>query len=63
MVLTNEEKVAEKIANLVSDLRLDLEQVGVALASLAPWVAINRIVLMAEIAKEEKENDRRHYYD
>lgn len=63
MRMTEEEKVAEKISNLLSDLRLDLEKVGVAISELAPWVIVNRIALMAEIAKEEKENARRHFYN
>ena len=63
MRMTEEEKVAEKISNLLSDLRLDLEKVGVAISELAPWVIVNRIALMAEIAKVEKENARRHFYN
>jgi hypothetical protein len=54
--LTEEEKVAMKIANLVCDLRTDLEQVGVYYAQLAPLVAYNRLQVIAESAKAQKEN-------
>jgi hypothetical protein len=63
MKLSQEDKVAEKIIALMSDLRLDLEQVGKSIAYLSPWVTVNRILLMAEIAKEEKEDVRREYYN
>jgi hypothetical protein len=62
--LTDEERVAKKISDLISHLALDIEMVGVYLAELAPRVAINRILLMAEIAKQEKDgvNDEYRVY-
>lgn len=45
-----------KIATLVCDLRTDLEQVGVYYAQLAPLVAYNRLQVIAESAKAQKEN-------
>ena len=59
--VTDEERVAKKISELISDLRLDIEMVGVYLAELSPRVAIKRILLMAEIAHEEKEGVNNEY--
>lgn len=56
-VITPEEKVAQRLSAIVSDLRLDLDQVGVYLARTAPNVAYNRLVEIAEAAQFEKEND------
>lgn len=55
--LTDEEKVAMKISNLVCDLRTDLEQVGVYFYQLAPLVAYNRLQVIAESAKAQKESN------
>lgn len=63
MAMTEEEKVARRLIKIVSDLTLDLEQVGAFLGNISPWVAINRISLMAEIAREEKDEFTRRYYD
>lgn len=52
--LTEEEKAAKKLANIVSDVRLDLDDVGVYLATLAPNVVYRRLVEIAESAEEEK---------
>jgi hypothetical protein len=63
--ITEEEKAAKKIAELVCDLRLDIEQVGIYLAQLTPFVAYNRIQEVAEAAKfykEEQYNDHRNQY-
>ena len=59
--LTDEERVAKKFSDLISHLSLDIEMVGVYLAELAPRVAINRILLMAEIAKQEKDGVNDEY--
>ena len=55
-LITNEEKVAKTISNLVSDLRLDLEMLAVYLQQINPNVTINRILLMADLLRDEKEN-------
>lgn len=55
--LTEEEKIAIKLADLVCDLRYDLEQVGVYYSQLAPLVAYNRLQVIAESARAQKEND------
>jgi len=55
-LVTNEEKVAKTISNLVSDLRLDLEMLAVYLQQINPNVTVNRILLMADLLRDEKEN-------
>lgn len=55
-ILTDEEKAAKKIANVVSDVRLDLDSVGIYLARYAPTISYNRLLLIAESAEFEKEN-------
>ena len=58
---TEEEKAAKKIANIVSDVRLDLDEIGIHLAQL-PNVSMRRLVEIAESAEHEKESkyDREH---
>lgn len=53
--ITEEEKVAVKLGNMVSDLRVDLELVGSYLAQSQPYVVYNRLQVIAESAKETKE--------
>jgi hypothetical protein len=53
--VTEEEKVAVKLGNMVSDLRVDLELVGEYLAKSQPYVVYNRLQVIAESAKETKE--------
>jgi hypothetical protein len=63
-VITEEEKAAKKIANVVSDVRLDLDSIGIYLARYAPTVSYNRLLLIAESAEFEKENiDVRHTHE
>jgi hypothetical protein len=52
---TEEEKVANVISRIVSDLRLDLDQVGVYLARNNPNVSYTRLQIIAEAAEFEKE--------
>jgi hypothetical protein len=60
-IVTEEEKAAKKIANAVSDVRLDLDSIGIYLARYSPTVSYNRLMLIAESAEFEKENiDVRH---
>lgn len=54
-ILTAEEKVANKLGNEISDLRVDLELVGQYLAQSQPYVVYNRLQTIAESAKETKE--------
>jgi hypothetical protein len=53
--MTEEEKVADKLANLVSDLRLDIEQVGVFVGRAVPATTYRRLQVITESAKHEKE--------
>jgi hypothetical protein len=55
-IKTEEEKAAQKLATIVSDVRLDLDQIGVYLGRHAPTVSYNRLLLIAESAEFEKEN-------
>ena len=48
------EKVSEKIAKLVNDLTLDLDQVGIYLARHSN-TTYNRVQIVAEASKQEKE--------
>jgi hypothetical protein len=54
--LTPEEKVAQQIENITSDLRLDLDLVGKYLANISPTVSYNRLMIIAEAAEFEKES-------
>lgn len=56
-IVTPEEKVAVKIANLVNDVTIDLDKVGQHLANGLPTISYNRLVLLTEAAIEEKENN------
>jgi hypothetical protein len=51
---SKEESVAEKIAELVTDLRLDLEQVGIYVARQDNTV-YRRVQIVSESAKYERE--------
>lgn len=54
--MTNEEnKVADRISKLVSDLTLDIEQVGLYIGR-QPNVILNRLEIITETAREEKED-------
>jgi hypothetical protein len=59
--VTEEEKVAMKLGNMVSDLRVDLELVGEYLAKAQPHVVYNRLQVIAESAKETKEGTNYAY--
>lgn len=63
-IKTEEEKAAQKLATIVSDVRLDLDEVGIYLARYFPTISYNRLILVAESAEFEKENiDVRHSHD
>lgn len=63
-IKTEEEKAALKLATIVSDVRLDLDEVGVYLGRYAPTISYNRLLLIAESAEFEKENiDVRHSHE
>ena len=53
--VTDEERIANKLGNIISDLRVDLELVGEYLAKSQPYVVYNRLQVIAESAKDTKE--------
>lgn len=53
--MTDEERVATKISALISDLRLDIERVGIYVARTGGTVVNHRLDLLAEVAKEERQ--------
>lgn len=53
--MTDEEKVALKLSALVSDLRLDIEKVGVYIARVGGNTVNHRLNLITEVAKQERE--------
>ena len=59
--MTDEEKIAKSLGNLISDLRLDLEAVAMYVYQISPNVTINRILLMADLLRDEKENKHNDY--
>ena len=54
--LTEEEKLANKLAGIVNDLRIDLEMAGVYFARSSQLVSQNHLQILAEAAKAEREN-------
>ena len=54
-IITNEEKVAKKIAGLLTDLTLDLDRVGHHLAFSTPYLWYTRSLEVFEAAKFNKE--------
>lgn len=54
-VKPDEEKVAEKIANLMKDSTLDLDEVGHYLARIRPNYLHKRLVIIVEAADNETE--------
>lgn len=50
---TKETRVAQAISDLVNDLTLDLDQVGIYLASNS-HITYNRVMVIIEAAREER---------
>jgi hypothetical protein len=48
---TQEEKIVEQFSNLLSDLRIDLDQVGIYLAQQKPSTAYNRLMRISGTRK------------
>jgi hypothetical protein len=59
--ITEEEKIANKMGNIIADLRVDLELVGEYMAKSQPHVVYNRLQVIAESAKETKEGTNYAY--
>lgn len=55
--MTDEEKAALKIAGILSDLRLDLDRVGIYLARLRPSTPYRRLQIVIESAEQEKDSN------
>jgi stage III sporulation protein SpoIIIAA len=54
--MTNEEtRVANKIAKDISNLTLDIEQIGLYVGRM-PNVILKRLEIITEVAREEKED-------
>jgi len=53
-----EEKLAEKFNVIVSDLNLDLEQVGIMVARVLPELTFNRLMVVFESAEAERDKVR-----
>jgi len=61
---SKEEKVAQKLSEIVNDYTLDLEEVGRYFYRVAPKVSYNRIVEIVEVAEFERENaDVRNHHN
>lgn len=54
-IRTEEEKIAKQLANIVNDLTVDLDQVGVYLARNSRNISITRLNEVIESANYEKE--------
>lgn len=59
---TQEERVAKLLTDIVKDLTLDLDEVGRYMAINTPTILANRLDVIIESARYEKENlyDREH---
>lgn len=57
-MLSEEQKTAKKMLQLLNRLDLDLEMVGRQIAQTTPSTYYNRFVIVAEAAVEEKEDAR-----
>ena len=59
---TQEERVAKQLTDIVKDLTLDLDEVGRHMAINFPTILANRLDVVIESARYEKENlyDREH---
>jgi len=64
-VVTREEKVAQKLVDMLTDLRLDLDMVGIYFSQLARLTTFARFETMYESAKEHRENtgSRQAHYE
>lgn len=58
--MTDEQRVAKKISDLIANLTIDIELVASAIAQAYPNVIINRILLMADLLKQEKDEKWTH---
>lgn len=59
-LVMKEEKIANQVAKLLSDVSLDLEKVGEHYAKANSTLFVNRLVIMAEQAYETKKGVKNH---
>lgn len=50
---TEADKKAEQIAKIISDVTLDLDEVGISIARMKPVVIYNRLINIVEAAEWE----------
>jgi hypothetical protein len=64
-VVTREEKVAQKLVDMLTDLRLDLDMIGIYFSQLARLTTFARFETVYESAKEHREDkgDREAHYE
>jgi hypothetical protein len=60
-IITKEEKVAVQLTNILADLRLDLDMIGIYLVRLSPNVIYNRLITLTDSAQAEKEEQHHDY--
>jgi hypothetical protein len=60
-IITKEEKVAVQLTNILADLRLDLDMIGIYLVRLSPNVIYNRLITLTDSAQAEKEDQYIEY--
>ena len=60
---TKEQRVADKIADLINDVTLDLDEVGRYLIDQHATISYNRLVLITESAINEKERMNERQFD
>ena len=60
---TKEQRIAQKIADLVGDVTLDLDEVGRYLVDEHFTVSYNRLVLVTESAIQEKERQNERQFN
>jgi hypothetical protein len=60
---TDNEKKAEQLNTMVSDLRTDLDLVGEHFGTISSWVQINRLKTIVEAAEDEKTGLLEEYAD
>jgi hypothetical protein len=62
---TREQNIALKIIDLLSDLRIDLDMIGLYFGRYARTVVYNRLQHIAEVARhhKEKQGDIKEHYE
>ena len=62
MTKTREEKTAKLLEDLLMDIRLDLDLVGLYFYQFARKVAYNRLEVLFEVIKDNAEGDRQEQH-